>query len=494
MHSSNRRDFLKTVAGTSAALAAAPWARAAAAKRSNILFILTDQWRGSATGYAGDPNVKTPNLDRMAKEALNFCNAVSVCAVCTPARAALMTGRFPTSTGMFLNDAYLPDDELCIAEIFQQAGYATGYIGKWHLDGQGREDFTPRSRRQGWDYWKAVECCHDYNHSVYYANDDPQQRVWDGYDAYAQTKDAQQYLAEHSSGEKPFVLMVSYGTPHFPHQTAPEELKQMYLPKEIKLPPNVPASMRSAAAKEAQGYYAHCTALDRCVGDLFQTVEKTGLDENTIVVFTSDHGESLGGHGVIPTRKHLPFDETARVPFLIRIPNQAGAGTTVRMPLTTPDILPTLLGLSGIPVPSTVEGEDLSAAVCNPAAATDRAALYEAVAPFGLFGPRTKELKKEYRAIRTEQYTYVRNLNGPWMLFDDVNDSYQLSNLVNDPKFVALRKELDGKLQAELDRLNDPFLDRQYYIDLWGYQVPNGRSIPFESGAAMQSPHRKDSL
>lgn len=487
----NRRDFLKTVAGTSAALAVEPRGRAAAAKRPNILFILTDQWRGSATGYAGDPNVKTPNLDRLADEALNFCNAVSVCAVCTPARAALITGRFPTSTGMFLNDAYLPENELCIAEIFQQAGYSTGYIGKWHLDGHGRRNFTPRSRRQGWDYWKAVECCHDYNHSVYYANDDPQQRVWNGYDAYAQTKDAQQYLAEHSSGEDPFILMVSYGTPHFPHNTAPEDLKRMYPPENIQLPPNVSPSMRAAAAREAQGYYAHCTALDRCVGDLFQTLGKTGLNQNTIVVFTSDHGESLGGHGVIPCRKHLPFDETARVPFLIRVPHQVGAGQTVRMPLTTPDILPTLLGLSGIPVPSTVEGEDLSAAIRNPDAATDRAALYEAVAPFSTFGPRTKELKREYRAIRTGQYTYVRNLDGPWMLFDDLNDPYQLKNLVDDPEFIALCKELDGKLQSELDRLNDPFCDGQHYIDLWSYQVKNGNSIPFVQGFAMQSPRRK---
>ena len=137
--------------------------------RPNIVYLLADQWRASATGYAGDPNVRTPNLDRLAREGLNFRNAVSVCPVCTPYRAALMTGRFPTSTGMFLNDAHLPEGELCMAEIFRQAGYVTAYIGKWHLDGHGREAYIPPDRRQGWEYWKAAECDHTYNHSHYYS-------------------------------------------------------------------------------------------------------------------------------------------------------------------------------------------------------------------------------------------------------------------------------------------------------------------------------------
>ncbi len=115
----------------------------------NIVYLLADQWRASAMGYAGDPNVKTPNLDRLAKEGLNFRNAVSVCPVCTPYRASLMTGRYPTSTGMFLNDAHLPDGELCIAEALKAAGYATAYIGKWHLDGHGRGSYVAPERRQG---------------------------------------------------------------------------------------------------------------------------------------------------------------------------------------------------------------------------------------------------------------------------------------------------------------------------------------------------------
>jgi arylsulfatase A-like enzyme len=123
--------------------------------KPNIVYILTDQWRASAFGYAGDANVKTPRLDKFAEEAVNFVNAVSVTPVCTPHRAALLTGRYPTTTGMFLNDLYLPDEELCMAEIFKAEGYNTAYLGKWHLDGHGRENNVELERRQGFDYWKA---------------------------------------------------------------------------------------------------------------------------------------------------------------------------------------------------------------------------------------------------------------------------------------------------------------------------------------------------
>ncbi|MEN8777320.1 MAG: sulfatase-like hydrolase/transferase, partial [Polaribacter sp.] len=121
-------------------------------KKPNIVFILTDQWRGSALGYAGNPDVKTPNLDAFANEAVNFTNTVSVTPVCTPHRAALLTGRFPTTTGMFLNDIHLPAEELTMAEIFKKKGYNTAYWGKWHLDGHGRSTFIPKERRQGFDF------------------------------------------------------------------------------------------------------------------------------------------------------------------------------------------------------------------------------------------------------------------------------------------------------------------------------------------------------
>jgi arylsulfatase A-like enzyme len=217
--------------------------------KPNIVYILTDQWRASALGYAGDPNVKTPNLDKFSEQAVNFTNAVSVLPVCTPHRASLLTGRYPTSTGMFLNDLYLPSEELCMAEIFKAEGYNTAYLGKWHLDGHGRENNVAPERRQGFDYWKALECSHNYNKMPYYDNENPEKKFWEGYSPYALATDANQYLTVHAKDEKPFLLFISIATPHFPHNSAPQKYKDMYPMESLKLLPNVPVEWEAKPAK-----------------------------------------------------------------------------------------------------------------------------------------------------------------------------------------------------------------------------------------------------
>lgn len=470
-------------------LLAAQAACGADARRPNIVYLLADQWRAKAMGYTGDPNVKTPNLDRLAQQSINFRNAVSVCPVCTPYRAALMTGRFPTSTGMFLNDAYLPPGEFCLAEALKEAGYATAYIGKWHLDGHGRSTFVAPQRRQGWDFWKGAECEHNYNKSHYYEGASSEKKFWDGYDAFAQTRAAQEYLRDQVKADGPFILMVSYGTPHFPHATAPEEYKALYPPEKIQLPPNTAPEWEERARQEAQGYYAHCTALDKCVGEVMATLDELGLAKDTILVFTSDHGEMLGSHGVRPCLKQVAWDEAAHVPFLLRYPAAQGRGRVEDAPLTTPDIYPTLLGLAGVAIPKTVEGDDLSVLVREPGKAAglrDRAALSMNVSPFG-----GGDLNCPYRAIRTRRYTYVRNLDGPWLLFDDLRDPYQMQNLVDDPKCASLRQELDARLMAELKKIGDDFRPAADYVQAFGYELAKHGSCSYAPGAKVQSPERK---
>jgi len=489
----NRRDVLK---GALAAGAAAAWpaagrgAAAEGSRRPNILYILVDQWRAFATGYAGDPNARTPHLDRLQSQSVDFRNAVSVCPVCTPHRAALMTGRYPTATGMFLNDLYLPESELCLAEIFQAGGYRTGYIGKWHLDGHGRKAFVAPPRRQGWDYWKAAECDHDYNHSHYYFGDSDDIHYWEGYDSYAQTRDAQAQLKVRAGEDKPFFLMVSYGTPHFPHHTAPKDLIAQYPPDKIQLRPNVPEAMQARARKESSGYYAHCAALDKCLGDLMQTLEQTGLAGNTIVVFTSDHGEMMGSQGRPPCQKQTPWDESIRVPFLIRVPAGAegkSGGRLVQAPIDTPDILPTLLGLAGLDVPKCVQGEDLAALVRGTGGPADRPALVMNVSPFG-----GNQKDKEFRGIRTARYSYIRSLEGPWLLYDNQADPCQMNNLAGRAEHAKLQDELEQQLQAEMKKHNVDFRPRQAYLDEWGYQVTRTGIIGYgDKREKVQSPRRK---
>jgi len=476
----SRRVFLKRSIFAGSALSAALSSQALGKQtpsqkgKPNIVFVLTDQWRAQATGYAGDPNVKTPNLDALASRSINFKNAVSVCPVCTPYRASLMTGRYPLSTGMFMNDLYLPSEELCMAEIFKKAGYQTAYIGKWHLDGHGRDVFIPRDRRQGFDYWKATECTHEYNESTYYAGDDPTKRTWEGYDAYPQTQVVRKYIREHAKGDKPFLLVMSYGGPHFPHHYAPEDLKQQYPVSSIELRPNVPDEMKDLARREAQGYYAHCATLDGCVGDLYKALEETGTVENTIFVFTSDHGEMLGSQGQPPKRKQRPWDESIRVPFLLCYPAVSGhMGRSVKAPLNTPDILPTLLSLAGIAVPETIEGEDLSRFFLNENLDEDRAALFMNVSPFDF--PE----RQAFRGIRTSRYTYVRNSDGPWLLYDNHVDPYQMNNLLGVAEHTGLQKKLEDELQSKLQQTGDEFLPKEHYLEEWGYTVDRDGAIPY---------------
>ena len=159
-----------------------------------------------------------------------------------------------------------------------------------------------------------------------------------------------------------------------------------------------PPTCRLWREQEAQGYYAHCTALDRCIGELLETLDETRLAANTILVFTSDHGEMLGRTDARPYFKQVAWNESAHVPFLLRYPAMHGEqGREVSTPLTTPDILPTLLGLAGVEVPATIEGEDLSSPIRAGRELDDRAVLYMGVAPF-----MPREFAQEYRAMRTQ--------------------------------------------------------------------------------------------
>jgi arylsulfatase A-like enzyme len=462
------------------------------AQKPNVIFILTDQWRASAFGYTGDPNVKTPQIDRFAKEAVSFANAVSVCPVCTPYRASLLTGRYPTSTGMFLNDLYLPSEELCMAEIFKSAGYNTAYLGKWHLDGHGRLNNVIPERRQGFDFWKALECSHEYNKMPYYENDSPEMKYWDEYSLYALSKEAQRYITEHAGGSNPFLLFVSIETPHFPHITAPDDYKALYPKSEIKTAPNVPEKLIGTVREELNGYYAHCTATDKAIGDLIKKIEELGLMKNTVIVFTSDHGEMMGAHGIRPKSKQAAYDESIHVPFLIKTPfTYSKKGNVVNAPINTPDILPTLLSLASIKIPKSVEGEDLSRLVKSPDPNADRAALVMNVCPFG-----NEYVLSEYRGIRTKQYSYICSPDGPEMMFDNLNDKYQMNNLVGKSDYADLQKELNKKLEKALKKIGDKdFQPREYYLKKWNLMLDESKVIDysaFDRGeGVVQSPSKR---
>ena len=461
-------------------------------KKPNILYVFSDQWRASDHGYAGNADVQTPHIDRLASQSVNFTHAVSGIPVCCPHRASLLTGKYPLTHGLYLNDLSLAPEHRTVAHCLKDAGYATGWIGKWHIDGQGRESFTPPERRQGFEYWRTLECTHDYNESRYYG-DAPEALYWQGYDAIEQTKDAQAYMTRHaqSSSESPFALFLSWGPPHAPYHTAPERYRELFADQQLTLRANVPAEDQEQALIDYRGYYAHMAALDDCLGDLLRTLEDTGLADNTIVVYTSDHGDMMHSRGAM--KKQQPWDESLRVPFLLRWPQRlANQPRKIDMPLDTPDIMPTLLGLVGATIPGEVEGIDRSGIIVGSAEPDeDHAALITCVAPFGQWD-RSKG-GKEYRGVRTTRYTYCRDLAGPWLLYDNEADPFQLDNLVGQAAHAALQERLDERLNALLLKTRDEFLPGPEFIARSGYVVNPANetvdyNLPFNPANITKSP------
>ncbi len=266
------------------------------------------------------------------------------------------------------------------------------------------------------------------------------------------------------------------GAPHAPYLTAPEEYRKMFENTEIILRDNVPAANREEATRDLRGYYAHMAAVDDNIGRLWQALRDQGIEENTILVFTADHGDLLGSHGW--WKKQQPYEESIRVPFLLHYPAALGrAGAVSDVLLNTPDIMPTLLGMSGIAIPRSVEGIDYTDVFRGSKKNTVEETLISCVQPFGQW-PRSRG-GKEYRGIVTQRYTYTRDLNGPWQLFDNREDPFQMNNLVGDPKAAKLQADLDKRLSRVMKARKDKFRPGLEYVKKWGYVIDETETVPY---------------
>jgi arylsulfatase A-like enzyme len=311
-----------------------------------------------------------------------------------------------------------------------------------------------------------LECTHNYNRSYYYSDENEKQK-WDGYDAIAQTRVAINYIKNHRKG-KPFILFLSWGPPHGPYQTAPEKYRTLYKDKiNIALRPNVPVEYKENADNDLSGYYAHIAALDDCMAELLTAIADNNIEDNTILVFTSDHGDMLYSQGM--RAKQKPWDESIRVPLLIKYPEKIKTkGRTIDMPIGTPDIMPSLLGLCNLEIPNSVEGRDYTAVIFGEENADSDAALIMLPVPFHQWN--YSKGGKEYRGIRTKRYTYAEDLKGPWLLYDNKMDPYQMDNLVDHRDYENLKEQLQSKLKQKLIERNDHFLPGKEYMKKWGYE------------------------
>ena len=430
--------------------------------RPNILFVFSDQQRSSALGCShGDDDLVTPNFDALAGAGMRLEAAVSNTPVCTPYRAMLMTGQHGHHTGVTTNNCY-PDLErhAHIGRTFSDAGYRCGYIGKWHLGEDVRLD-AGHAKRLGFDdEWFVPLLGRHNNPNRDHAINSRATEIGEGLDrTEAETNRAIEFF-EGQDADTPWCLFVSWYPPH-PPLVSPDRYVGPYMDRDLRKHPTTWKLFHEDELAALTAHYAHyyglIAQLDHEIGRMMRALSACGRAENTIVVFTSDHGEMLGSQGLYS--KHWPYRESSEVPFLIRWPGKIRPGCTLGMPFGTADIFPTLCGLAGIEVPGGLDGVDCSAAFRGGEAAQD--AVYLTMQHGYVPWPG-------WRGIRTERYNYARTEAGPWILFDLKNDPFEERNLVGQNR--TLVAEMDTLLLDRMSACGDSWRGMRQQFgdwDLW---------------------------
>lgn len=470
----NRREFIKTMSATGIASLALP-AMAARDKRPNVLILQPDQHRGTVMGCAGDTQIKTPNLDRLAAEGIRFENCVSSSPVCSPFRATFQTGLYPHIHGVDSNGESLFVNGGGFAELFANAGYATGYIGKWHIDGQrikGSGGFIPEDRRLGWREWHGYESGHEFLNPWQF-NDKREQVPVKGYnwEPTWHTDKALDFVRRKTAEGKPWIYYVSYGPPHNPKECLDKFLDQ-YPVESFVLPPDVKklfADDETAIRRELRMYYALTASIDFEIGRLLEELRELGVDDNTIILYTSDHGDRLGSHTdpdsppgreAKPRGKGCPYASAFRIPLIVRWPKSIPAKQVCDALVNSVDVTPTILDLAGLKIPEAYQGDSM-AAWCRGEEGPRNEAVYLGIGGLEPRKVRTKG-RRAWRAVWDGRYLFAppTEPDNYRHLYDHRNDPYEMSNLIDSPKHTAERERMKRLLLDLAKRTDDPMLDR----------------------------------
>ncbi|WP_147918825.1 sulfatase-like hydrolase/transferase [Ruania zhangjianzhongii] len=451
------------------------------AERPNVIVVFTDQQRWDTTGVHGNPLDLTPTFDRVARTGTHATQAFTPQPVCAPARAALQTGQYPTTTGCFRNGIPLPESAPTLAHHFADAGYATGYIGKWHL---ADTEPVPAEQRGGYQSWlgaNILEFTSDATRVVMF-DDDNEPVLLPGYRSDALFDAAIRFAADHAdpagghadpagghadpagghadpagdadpaAARRPFYLFCSLIEPHHQNETdsypAPVGYEERYQGR--WLPPDL-ATLAEAADSTVHrhigGYYGQVRRVDEGFGRLLEALESIGILENTIVVYTSDHGCHFKTRN--SEYKRSCHDGSVRVPLALRGPGFDG-GRRIEHPVSTIDLPPTLLEAAGLEVPEQMQGHSLLP-------------LLGTGARTGANRPKDVLIQVSEsevgRALRTSRWKYYVTAPDadPWSspsspryveaeLYDLRHDPYELDNLIDQPSHRALAGELKERL------------------------------------------------
>jgi arylsulfatase A-like enzyme len=438
--------------------------------------------------------VLTPNIDRFAEESVYCTDAISACPLCSPARASLMTGRYPLHTNVFTNckigtHVRLGDKENCISDVLRRNGYQTGYIGKWHLDEpeQNRtslpesgatywDAYTPPGpKRHGFDFWHVYNACDRHRSPHYWENSHIAIQV-DRWSPIHETDVALEFI-EKTDRTRPFALFLSWNPPHSPYDSAPEEYKRLYQNLDYVSPNSSIQDVKHHTYEKHQqdelsvrklyrDYFAAVSGLDAQFGRILQYLRNNGLFDDTLIVLTADHGDMLTSHGLIG--KHVWYEESIGIPFMI-----GGCGLPHRICRTvfgSQDIPVTLLSLLGQPVPETMDGSDISQKLLQGddghgsrtfiAACPGRELFLKA---FQASGKNPMEFG--WRGIRTDRYTYVVeagyevDAHMHYYLYDNSTDPYQMHPAEGSSAIgQAMASGLHDTLVAWLREQHDGFI------------------------------------
>jgi len=500
------------------ALAAVPWSAPAQSPRSgrpNIIYIMTDDHAAHAIGAYGSRVNKTPHLDRLAREGALLTSVFATNSICTPSRAAILTGQYAHINGVTMFNRF-DSSRMTVARLLQAGGYYTGMVGKWHLG----------SDPAGFDRWEILPGQGTYWNPVFYTAND--EKAYTGEYATDVITDRAIAFLEGRARNKPFFLMMHHKAPHRPWQPADEHAEHFAAQRipepvtfwdsyatrtdalhenqqrvaddltnrDLKITP--PAGLEGQALTQwlgskpqsvttvidgrevtltgesltrwkyqryMQDYLATVQSVDDSVGEVLAYLDKSGLARNTVVIYTSDQGFFLGDHGLFD--KRFMYEESIRMPFLVRWPAGIKPGTRSDALALNVDFAPTFLELAGLPASAEMQGRSLAPILRGRTPADWRTSMY-----YRYYHDPGDHNTRAHYGVRTRTHKLINFWKkDQWELFDLANDPYELHNLYGQPGQEALT----ATLKAELLRLKQELRDDDQLADV---QLPNGVDGP----------------
>lgn len=471
-------------------------------EQPNIIVVLADRLCRHALGFMGDPNVRTPNIDSMARHGVAFTAASSTSPNSVPFRFSFMTGEHAHSRNVPALGYRLSPAERTIGEAMAGQGYATAFIGKWHLYGycgvvgtQTREEAgatpVPSGFRRGFEHWRGFDIGTGFHGCCYFVDDDPVPKQLAGAQTDGLFDLAMEYVGHDRPGGRPFFLVLSLEAPDplagappaSPGKGALEPRGNIDLSTVGFLPPawlgadggprptdsDNPQMIALAVASSTRAYYAMIENIDANLGRLKDRLVADRLDQSTLILFVADHGEMAGSHGAFGAGE--PFEESVGIPFIAYSANRdiIEGDRQSDLPICTEDLFPTLIGLGGGTPPARPGRCDLSAFLRGAAAEPDReAVLLEFVAEVR---PTRRYYRHTWRGIRTRRHKYTVLGGGagatPWQLFDLDGDPLEQDNLILDPAHASLAQVLHEDLRRLLIEVQDDYPLASFSNDPW---------------------------